>query len=638
MTVLLGIGKEGWAAASSEDGTRGFSLLTEAAPEEDIAARVSMGFDVFRESGLLYPEDGARQTRRYGSLSVTPWRYVELGFQYRQLSTRTEYTTPGLIAVQGDTLYSLRTGASFGDWSAGMLLQGRHYVGTTGFAPSVFGLGQYRYGALDLNAQVGWIGDRWITVDDEPTPVQALAWQKPSLHALAIRSAASYRARLWRPFLEYSTEQYRGLDAGQTNPHRIAPGAHVETGVPGLVVTPKMTIGMNTSASAEYPAEPRWRGGLFTTYNVPVREIYEALFPPPGQFSGVVTDASRGAPIPNAIVMLAGNPLTVGVDGRFSYEGHAVEYAVSVEAPGYLPVTDTVKIRSAQLVLKSYGLERDAGTVRGTIFLDETPGEAFVEIEPTTLHMMSSSTGQFTAELVPGAYSMLVHAPGYLPERRSFVIRRAREVVFDRLVLRPAPVVRAVPLAPAPVTAPAPPQPAPVVAAPPPPVPPPAPMATPLPVAPVVLPPALPVAPVAAPPVVAKPPAPKPAPEADTWLAAPGGLPERLESPVFFEFGSAQLDPSVFAMLDRLVEMLKADPSIKRVIIEGRADYVGTASANVSVATGRADTVYKYLESKGIKADRMATTITVYQRSPQGQTDDQRAVDRRVGFRLERTQ
>jgi outer membrane protein OmpA-like peptidoglycan-associated protein len=159
---------------------------------------------------------------------------------------------------------------------------------------------------------------------------------------------------------------------------------------------------------------------------------------------------------------------------------------------------------------------------------------------------------------------------------------------------------------------------------------------------------AAPKLPEAAPPPVA-PPAPKPKPvvpvdvetvqekERQEWLpVGTGPLPESMESPVFFAFGSWEVDPRAYVALDRLAELLKSDESIQRLVIEGRADAVGSVQVNSKIAAERADAIYLYLASKGVERSKMATMSSFYRRKAVGQSDSVRALDRRVGFRIER--
>ncbi len=108
-------------------------------------------------------------------------------------------------------------------------------------------------------------------------------------------------------------------------------------------------------------------------------------------------------------------------------------------------------------------------------------------------------------------------------------------------------------------------------------------------------------------------PAPAPAPEPE---AAPAPAPEPVEvaRPVahtkiilegtHFAFNKATLRPDGKEILDQNAVVLNKYPDIN-VEISGYTDSIGSAKYNMKLSKERAETVKKYLESKGISADRM---------------------------------
>jgi outer membrane protein OmpA-like peptidoglycan-associated protein len=78
-----------------------------------------------------------------------------------------------------------------------------------------------------------------------------------------------------------------------------------------------------------------------------------------------------------------------------------------------------------------------------------------------------------------------------------------------------------------------------------------------------------------------------------------------LES-VHFEWGSALLKPSHYSALDIAVQLLLEHPHL-RVEIQGHTDSTGPEGHNVRLSKRRARAVKKYLVSKGIAPDRVAT-------------------------------
>ena len=116
---------------------------------------------------------------------------------------------------------------------------------------------------------------------------------------------------------------------------------------------------------------------------------------------------------------------------------------------------------------------------------------------------------------------------------------------------------------------------------------------------------------------IAEAPAPAPAP-----AAAPEPAPAPAPAPVeavpprpvahtklvlegsHFAFNKATLDASGKAKLDEDAKLLVAYPDIK-VKISGYTDSIGSVKYNKRLSDRRADTVFRYLQSHGVKSDRM---------------------------------
>jgi outer membrane protein OmpA-like peptidoglycan-associated protein len=73
---------------------------------------------------------------------------------------------------------------------------------------------------------------------------------------------------------------------------------------------------------------------------------------------------------------------------------------------------------------------------------------------------------------------------------------------------------------------------------------------------------------------------------------------------VFFATGSSELATASAAELDYLVRMLQ-QLSYLRIQINGHTDNVGGDAANQILSEARAKSVYNYLISKGIAAERL---------------------------------
>jgi Outer membrane protein and related peptidoglycan-associated (lipo)proteins len=73
---------------------------------------------------------------------------------------------------------------------------------------------------------------------------------------------------------------------------------------------------------------------------------------------------------------------------------------------------------------------------------------------------------------------------------------------------------------------------------------------------------------------------------------------------ILYETNSFQLNPSSYVELDKLVQLLQDNPSVK-VQINGHTDNVGKPADNLLLSTNRAKSVVAYLVSKGVVATRL---------------------------------
>jgi outer membrane protein OmpA-like peptidoglycan-associated protein/tetratricopeptide (TPR) repeat protein len=79
--------------------------------------------------------------------------------------------------------------------------------------------------------------------------------------------------------------------------------------------------------------------------------------------------------------------------------------------------------------------------------------------------------------------------------------------------------------------------------------------------------------------------------------------PVRLDN-IFFDLNSALLRPSSYPELNKLVEFMTSNPTI-RIEIGGHTDTRGDAKENMTLSTNRAKAVYSYLIEKGIDPNRV---------------------------------
>lgn len=74
---------------------------------------------------------------------------------------------------------------------------------------------------------------------------------------------------------------------------------------------------------------------------------------------------------------------------------------------------------------------------------------------------------------------------------------------------------------------------------------------------------------------------------------------------IFFDFNKYELKSESQIELDRLVQLLKENPTV-RIQIEGHTDNIGKAADNLRLSENRARSVIAYLTQKGIAANRLS--------------------------------
>jgi outer membrane protein OmpA-like peptidoglycan-associated protein len=99
---------------------------------------------------------------------------------------------------------------------------------------------------------------------------------------------------------------------------------------------------------------------------------------------------------------------------------------------------------------------------------------------------------------------------------------------------------------------------------------------------------------------------------------------------IFFDFDKYSLKPESKVELDRLVSLLRQNPSVK-IRINGYTDSVGTPQHNLQLSQHRAQAVVNYLESKGIAASRLsAKGYGASHPVASNETEEGRALNRRT--------
>ena len=104
---------------------------------------------------------------------------------------------------------------------------------------------------------------------------------------------------------------------------------------------------------------------------------------------------------------------------------------------------------------------------------------------------------------------------------------------------------------------------------------------------------------------------------------------------VEFATASANILPKSYPILDEVVSLLKANPDIARVSVEGHTDSRGAHDMNMRLSQARADSVMRYLTTHGIAPTRLEAHGYGPDRPiDTNDTDDGRQKNRRVEFHI----
>jgi outer membrane protein OmpA-like peptidoglycan-associated protein len=109
----------------------------------------------------------------------------------------------------------------------------------------------------------------------------------------------------------------------------------------------------------------------------------------------------------------------------------------------------------------------------------------------------------------------------------------------------------------------------------------------------------------------------------------------RLRGSVHFDYDKAVIKPDSFPLLDEVVGVLRNNPQLKHVRVEGHTDNKGTAPYNLDLSRRRAAAVVEYLVQHGIDRKRLLSAGYGFERPiADNATALGRAKNRRVEFKL----
>ncbi len=104
-----------------------------------------------------------------------------------------------------------------------------------------------------------------------------------------------------------------------------------------------------------------------------------------------------------------------------------------------------------------------------------------------------------------------------------------------------------------------------------------------------------------------------------------------LMAPVYFDFDRSAVSSAERPKIEAAVKWLNEN-SDKRMLLEGRCDWRGTAEYNLGLGDRRANAVKKYLESLGISSARLEILSKGSTEAQQTGGESEWAKDRRVEF------
>lgn len=118
------------------------------------------------------------------------------------------------------------------------------------------------------------------------------------------------------------------------------------------------------------------------------------------------------------------------------------------------------------------------------------------------------------------------------------------------------------------------------------------------------------------------------------WARFEGGRIE-LHGAINFDTAKATIKPDSWPVLDAVAEILRANPQIRKVRVEGHTDSVGRADFNLDLSRRRAAAVVRYLVGKGIAPSRFESAGYGEERPiASNETALGRAQNRRVEFTI----
>jgi len=107
----------------------------------------------------------------------------------------------------------------------------------------------------------------------------------------------------------------------------------------------------------------------------------------------------------------------------------------------------------------------------------------------------------------------------------------------------------------------------------------------------------------------------------------------RINDTILFELGKARIQASSFELMDQIAQVIRDNPQLKKIRVEGHTDDLGNDLNNLRLSQSRAESVVDYLVKAGVERERL-DAIGLGESRPlvPNTSDENRAANRRVEF------
>ncbi len=78
-----------------------------------------------------------------------------------------------------------------------------------------------------------------------------------------------------------------------------------------------------------------------------------------------------------------------------------------------------------------------------------------------------------------------------------------------------------------------------------------------------------------------------------------------IDKMIHFAFNKYNIKPDSYGILDDVASIIKANPQIKKIKVEGNTDAIGSEAYNMKLSQKRAEAVVQYLTNKGVPATKL---------------------------------